>query len=69
MAGWPSTAWRSRRQAGAGAGPAPARVTGLLYGDSERQREAALEVRDPVSLPWIAAALGRISDMLADLGP
>lgn len=32
-------------------------ATGLLYGDSERQREAALEVRDPVSLPWIAAAL------------
>ena len=70
MAGWPSTAWRSRHQAGAGAGPAPARVaTGLLYGDSERQREAALEVRDPVSLPWIAAALGRISDILAGLGP
>jgi len=69
VAGWPSTAWRSRRQAGAGAGPAPARATGLLYGDSERQREAALEVRDPVSLPWIAAALGRISDILADLGP
>jgi aspartate aminotransferase len=44
-------------------------ATGLPYGDSERQREAALEVRDPVSLPWIAAALGRISDILADLGP
>ncbi len=44
-------------------------ATGLLYGDSERQRQAALEVRDPVSLPWIAAALGRISDILADLGP
>lgn len=44
-------------------------ATGLLYGDSERQRETALEVRDPASLPWIAAALGRISDILADLGP
>jgi aspartate aminotransferase len=44
-------------------------ATGLLYGDSERQRETALEVRDPVSLPWIAAALGRISDILADLRP
>jgi aspartate aminotransferase len=44
-------------------------ATGLLYGDSERQRETALEVRDPVSLPWIGAALGRISDILADLGP
>ena len=44
-------------------------ATGLLYGDSERQRETALAVRDPASLPWIAAALGRISDILADLGP
>jgi len=44
-------------------------ATGLLYGDSERQRQTALEVTNPVSLPWIAAALGRISDILADLGP
>ena len=44
-------------------------ATGLLYGDSERQREAALEVRDPLSLPWIATALGRIGGILADLGP
>jgi aspartate aminotransferase len=44
-------------------------ATGLLYGDSERQREAALTARDPLSLPWIAAALGRIDDILADLGP
>jgi aspartate aminotransferase len=44
-------------------------ATGLLYGDSDRQREAALEARDPLSLPWIAAALGRISEILDDLGP
>ena len=41
----------------------------MLYGESDRQRETALEVCDPVSLPWIAAALGRIADILADLGP
>jgi len=44
-------------------------ATGLLYGDSDRQREAALAASDPLSLPWIAAALGRIDDILADLGP
>jgi aspartate aminotransferase len=44
-------------------------ATGLLYGDSERQREAAVEVRDPLALPWIGAALGRIEDILADLAP
>lgn len=44
-------------------------ATGLLYGDTQRQRETALEVCDPVSLPWIGAALGRISDILADLAP
>ncbi len=42
-------------------------ATGLLYGESDRQRETALEVCDPASLPWIAAALGRIADILADL--
>jgi hypothetical protein len=41
----------------------------VLYGESDRQRETALEVCDPASLPWIAAALGRIADILADLGP
>jgi aspartate aminotransferase len=44
-------------------------ATGLLYGDSDQQRQAALDARDPLSLPWIAAALGRIGDILADLGP
>jgi aspartate aminotransferase len=44
-------------------------ATGLLYGDTGRQREVALAVRDPLSLPWIATALGRIGEILADLGP
>jgi aspartate aminotransferase len=44
-------------------------ATGLLYGDTEQQREAALAAADPLALPWIAAALARIEDMLADLSP
>jgi aspartate/methionine/tyrosine aminotransferase len=44
-------------------------ATGLLYGDTEEQRAAALAAPDPLALPWIAAALARISDMLADLRP
>ncbi len=44
-------------------------ATGLLYGDSDQQRQAALDARDPLALAWIAAALGRIGDILADLGP
>ena len=55
-----------------GEDPAALRVrvaTGLLYGDTDAQREEALAAADPVALPWIAAALDRISDMLADFGP
>ncbi len=44
-------------------------ATGLLYGDSARQREAALEVCDPLSLPWIGAAVGQLAGVLSDLGP
>jgi aspartate aminotransferase len=44
-------------------------ATGLLYGERDQQREAALRARDPLSLPWIAGALGRIDDILADFGP
>jgi aspartate aminotransferase len=44
-------------------------ATGLLYGDTRRQQEAALAARDPLSLPPIAAALRRIGGILADLGP
>ena len=44
-------------------------ATGLLYGDTEQQREAALAAPDPLALPWIAAALAGIEGMLADLSP
>ena len=44
-------------------------ATGLLYGDSDAQREAALTASDPLTLPWISAALTRIEDILADLAP
>jgi aspartate aminotransferase len=44
-------------------------ATGLLYGDAEDQREQALAAADPVSLPWIAASLRRLGEVLADLGP
>jgi len=55
-----------------GEDPAALRVrvaTGLLYGDTDEQREAALAAADPVALPWIADALDRIGAMLADVGP
>ncbi len=42
-------------------------ATGLLYGDTDAQRECALASPDPLSLPWIAAALDRIEEILADL--
>jgi aspartate aminotransferase len=44
-------------------------ATGLLYGETAEQQEAALRSADPVALPWIAAALSRIDDILADLAP
>ena len=44
-------------------------ATGLLYGDTAGQREQALAAADPVSLPWVAASLRRLGDVLADLGP
>ncbi len=42
-------------------------ATGLLYGDTDRQRSAALFAADPVGLPWIAAAISRLGEVLADL--
>jgi aspartate aminotransferase len=42
-------------------------ATGLLYGDTDEQREQALSAADPLALPWISAALTRFSDILADL--
>jgi aspartate aminotransferase len=44
-------------------------ATGMIYGDTDSQREAALTAPDPVILPPIATALGRLSEILADLGP
>jgi len=43
-------------------------ATGLLYGQTDVEREQALAAPDPVQLPWISAALSRFSDILADLG-
>ena len=42
-------------------------ATGLLYGDTQHQREAALTAPDPLTLPWIATALTRLEDILTDL--
>jgi len=42
----------------------------MLYGDTDAQRLAALNSGDPCSLPWIAASLARLEEVLADLtGP
>jgi aspartate aminotransferase len=43
-------------------------ATGLLYGDTDDRREEALAAADPVSLPWVAASLHRLEDVLTDLG-
>jgi len=50
-------AWRLRLRA----------ATSLLYGETETQRIAALDAADPCSLPWIAASLDRLDEVLADL--
>jgi len=42
-------------------------ATGLLYGDTPEQREAALTTPDPLTLPWINSALTRLQETLADL--
>lgn len=43
-------------------------ATGLLYGDTDEQREQALAAADPLQLPCISAAMTRFSEILADLG-
>ena len=53
-----------------GEDPAALRVrvaTGLLYGDTDRQRETALAAAEPTTVPWIASALNRIEEVLAGL--
>ena len=42
-------------------------ATGLLYGETDDQREQALAAAEPLRLPWIGAALTRFGDILADL--
>ena len=42
-------------------------ATSLLYGESDPERHAALNSADPCSLPWIAASLDRLAEVLADL--
>ena len=42
-------------------------ATGMLYGETDAERNAALNTADPCSLPWIAAALGRLEEVLAEL--
>jgi aspartate aminotransferase len=42
-------------------------ATGMLYGETDAERNAALAAADPCSLPWIAAALGRLEEVLTDL--
>ena len=42
-------------------------ATALLYGDTDAERLAALNSADPCSLPWIAASLAKLEEILADL--
>jgi len=42
-------------------------ATGMLYGETDAERNAALNDADPCSLPWIAAALDRLEEVLTDL--
>jgi aspartate aminotransferase len=44
-------------------------ATGLVYGETDSQRERALAAADPLTLPWIAATLDRLGQILADLAP
>ena len=44
-------------------------ATGLLYGDTVEQQEHALAAADPLALPWIAAALRRLEEILTGLAP
>ena len=42
-------------------------ATSLLYGDTDTERTAALNSADPSALPWIAASLARLEEVLAGL--
>jgi aspartate aminotransferase len=42
-------------------------ATGMLYGETDEQRAAALTSADPCALPWIAESLDRLEEIMADL--
>jgi aspartate aminotransferase len=42
-------------------------ATAMLYGESDSKRMAALAADDPCELPWIAASLARLEELLTDL--
>jgi aspartate aminotransferase len=42
-------------------------ASGLLYGQTDEQRSAALNAADAVTLPWIDEALGRLTDVLSQV--
>jgi aspartate aminotransferase len=42
-------------------------ATGMLYGETDEQRAAALTSADPCALPWIAESLNRLEEIMADL--
>ena len=42
-------------------------ATAMLYGETDAQRTTALNSADPCSMPWIAGALSRLDEVLADL--
>jgi aspartate aminotransferase len=42
-------------------------ATGLLYGETPEQREAALAASEPLALPWIGATLTRVEEVLSDV--
>ena len=42
-------------------------ATGMLYGETDEQRQAALTSADPCALPWIAESLDRLEEIMADL--
>ena len=44
-------------------------ATAMLYGETDEERECALASPDPLALPPTAAALARLEEILADLGP
>ena len=42
-------------------------ATAMLYGDTDAERLAALDAADPCALPWIAASLDRLDEVLTGL--